>query len=129
MSNSFITIMENEADSRLSRSPEVVLPVPLLPLRARRNLVRALCRPHARWELTPRASIIGSLAGTSYFGPVAGHDAESRELNEIRAKRKQASLERAGTVRPRPSALTFAHSYIQHIDSGKYLCRARGRDG
>jgi hypothetical protein len=43
-------------------------------------------------------SIIGSLAGTSYWGPVAGHSRSTHDLNEIRGKRKEMQLERAGTI-------------------------------
>lgn len=39
-------------------------------------------------------SIIGSLAGTSYWGPVAGHGLLSHDLNLIRAERKRTQMER-----------------------------------
>ncbi|KAF8844446.1 hypothetical protein BDN67DRAFT_894569 [Paxillus ammoniavirescens] len=42
--------------------------------------------------------IIGSLAGTSYWGPVAGHGLFTHDLNMIRAERKEKKLERAGVV-------------------------------
>ncbi|KAH7909853.1 hypothetical protein BJ138DRAFT_1154252 [Hygrophoropsis aurantiaca] len=42
--------------------------------------------------------IIGSLAGTSYWGPVAGHGFLSHDLNMIRAERKQTQPERAGSI-------------------------------
>ncbi|KDQ61073.1 hypothetical protein JAAARDRAFT_173588 [Jaapia argillacea MUCL 33604] len=42
--------------------------------------------------------IIGSLAGTSYFGPVAGHGLLSHDLNMIRAERKEKAPERHGVV-------------------------------
>ncbi|KAF9227705.1 hypothetical protein BS17DRAFT_672275, partial [Gyrodon lividus] len=42
--------------------------------------------------------IIGSLAGTSYWGPVAGHGLFTHDLNTIRAERKQSKLERAGVI-------------------------------
>ncbi|KIJ16964.1 hypothetical protein PAXINDRAFT_162554 [Paxillus involutus ATCC 200175] len=42
--------------------------------------------------------IIGSLAGTSYWGPVAGHGLFTHDLNMIRAERKQKKPERAGVV-------------------------------
>ncbi|KIJ68598.1 hypothetical protein HYDPIDRAFT_24858 [Hydnomerulius pinastri MD-312] len=44
------------------------------------------------------ACIIGSLAGTSYYGPVAGHGFLSHDLNMIRAERKQTKPERAGVI-------------------------------
>ncbi|EIW84873.1 hypothetical protein CONPUDRAFT_162195 [Coniophora puteana RWD-64-598 SS2] len=42
--------------------------------------------------------IIGSLAGTSYWGPVAGHGLLSHDLNMIRAERKRRSPESVGTI-------------------------------
>ncbi|KAH7923537.1 hypothetical protein BV22DRAFT_1015179 [Leucogyrophana mollusca] len=42
--------------------------------------------------------IIGSLAGTSYYGPVAGHGFLSHDLNMIRAERRQTQPERAGVI-------------------------------
>ncbi|TFK54633.1 hypothetical protein OE88DRAFT_1653042 [Heliocybe sulcata] len=42
--------------------------------------------------------IIGTLAGTSYWGPVAGHGLLSHDLNMVRAERKKVQPERAGTV-------------------------------
>ncbi|KAG1792206.1 uncharacterized protein HD556DRAFT_1432711 [Suillus plorans] len=42
--------------------------------------------------------IIGSLAGISYYGPVAGHGLVSHDLNMIRAERKLIEPERAGHV-------------------------------
>jgi len=42
--------------------------------------------------------IIGSLAGTSYYGPVAGHGLLSHDLNMIRAERKLTVPERSGYV-------------------------------
>ncbi|KAI9571361.1 hypothetical protein HD554DRAFT_2169185 [Boletus coccyginus] len=42
--------------------------------------------------------IIGSLAGTSYWGPVAGHGLLSHDLNLIRAERQRIKPERAGVV-------------------------------
>lgn len=43
-------------------------------------------------------SIIGSLAGTSYFGPVAGHGIETHDLNLLRSQRKKHVVEGSGTV-------------------------------
>ncbi|KAG6334321.1 hypothetical protein ID866_4766 [Astraeus odoratus] len=42
--------------------------------------------------------IIGSVAGTSYYGPVAGHGFISHDLNLIRALRKQSAPERSGVI-------------------------------
>ncbi|KAL0569395.1 hypothetical protein V5O48_012573 [Marasmius crinis-equi] len=42
--------------------------------------------------------IIGSLAGTSYFGPVAGHGFVSHDLQLIREQRKALMKENEGTV-------------------------------
>ncbi|KAF7979620.1 hypothetical protein HWV62_41954 [Athelia sp. TMB] len=42
--------------------------------------------------------IIGSLAGTSYWGPVAGHGLLSHDLDLIRAERKKNQYERSGVV-------------------------------
>ncbi|KAI0636445.1 hypothetical protein C8Q77DRAFT_502070 [Trametes polyzona] len=42
--------------------------------------------------------IIGSLAATSYWGPVGGHGTTSHDLNMIRAERKQHQPEREGKV-------------------------------
>ncbi|KAL4069129.1 hypothetical protein J3A83DRAFT_4248814 [Scleroderma citrinum] len=43
--------------------------------------------------------IIGSLAGTSYYGPVAGHGLISHELYLIRSERNQFAPEHSGTVK------------------------------
>ncbi|CCM04713.1 uncharacterized protein FIBRA_06900 [Fibroporia radiculosa] len=42
--------------------------------------------------------IIGSLAATSYWGPIGGHGLISHDLNMIRAERKQKQPESAGLV-------------------------------
>jgi hypothetical protein len=42
--------------------------------------------------------IIGSLAGTSYYGPVAGHGLLSHDLELIRAQRRELQPERSGVV-------------------------------
>lgn len=42
--------------------------------------------------------IIGTLASTSYWGPVAGHGLLSHDLNLIRAERKRVQSERMGIV-------------------------------
>lgn len=43
--------------------------------------------------------IIGSLAGTSYYGPVAGHGLLSHDLYMIRAERNYFTPERSGVVK------------------------------
>lgn len=45
-----------------------------------------------------KISIIGSLAGTSYFGPVAGHGIMTHDLDIIRMERKKHQTDRSGTV-------------------------------
>jgi len=42
--------------------------------------------------------IIGSLAGTSYYGPVAGHGFISRDLDEIRQERVHFMTEQTGVI-------------------------------
>ncbi|EMD38233.1 hypothetical protein CERSUDRAFT_113393 [Gelatoporia subvermispora B] len=42
--------------------------------------------------------IIGSLAATSYWGPVGGHGLVSHDLNMVRAERKKRQPEREGVV-------------------------------
>jgi len=59
--------------------------------------------------------IIGSLAGTSYYGPVAGHGFLSHDLEVIRMARKQYDVERSGTVGGEIEALAApedADSYV-----------------
>lgn len=43
-------------------------------------------------------SIIGSLAGCSYWGPVAGHGLLTHDLDLLRDERKKFLPERQGTV-------------------------------
>lgn len=45
-----------------------------------------------------RCSIIGSLAGTSYFGPVAGHGMLTHDLDLVRMERKKHEVERSGEI-------------------------------
>ncbi|OBZ69322.1 hypothetical protein A0H81_10949 [Grifola frondosa] len=59
--------------------------------------------------------IIGSLAATSYWGPVGGHGFISHDLDMIRAQRKQKQPEREGFVRGDVEALPAgrnADSYV-----------------
>ncbi len=46
-----------------------------------------------------RRSIIGSLAGTSYYGPVAGHGFLSHDLELIRQQRRELLPERERMVK------------------------------
>ena len=48
--------------------------------------------------LVPSPSIIGSLAGVSYFGPVAGHGFETHDLEMVRMERKKHHIEQDGIV-------------------------------
>lgn len=43
-------------------------------------------------------SIIGSLAGTSYFGPVPGHGIVTHDLDLVRMERKKHEVERSGVI-------------------------------
>ena len=43
-------------------------------------------------------SIIGSLAGTSYFGPVAGHGFLSHDLDVLREERRAHMTEKHGLI-------------------------------
>jgi hypothetical protein len=78
----------------------VVLPISVLSIHPRRDLVRKLPLFYLLRLLTTLSllSIIGSLAGTSYWGPVAGHGLLSHDLELIRAERKQSQTERSGIV-------------------------------
>ncbi|OSD08319.1 hypothetical protein PYCCODRAFT_1429391 [Trametes coccinea BRFM310] len=68
--------------------------------------------------------IIGSLAATSYWGPVGGHGMVSHDLNMIRAERKQHQPEREGKVPGDVEAVPApenadAYVIVQKKDSGK----------
>jgi len=45
------------------------------------------------------SSIIGSLAGVSFYGPVAGHGFVTHDLQAIRAERDAMSAEKRGSVK------------------------------
>lgn len=51
-------------------------------------------------------SIIASLAGTSYYGPVAGHGIETHRLTEMRERRKKKSHEGEGMAKSDIEALS-----------------------
>ncbi|KAF8077665.1 hypothetical protein FPV67DRAFT_1647796 [Lyophyllum atratum] len=50
------------------------------------------------WSRYTQNSIIGTLAGTSYYGPVAGHGFLSRDLDLIREERKKLMPQRVGVI-------------------------------
>ena len=52
------------------------------------------CVYHSRFH----HSIIGSLAGTSYYGPVAGHGFISHDLDLVREERRKIARARSTTV-------------------------------
>ncbi len=99
-------------------SAEVVFAVPVLSLHSRWHLVRLISLSCPRDSFSVQYhpySIIGSLAGTSYFGPVAGHGLLSHDLEVIRMARKQYDVERSGTVGGEIEALAapeIADSYV-----------------
>ena len=69
-------------------------------------------------------SIIGTLTGTSHFGPVAGHGFETHDLNELRAERKKRVSERTGTVSGDIEALPAD----EKADSYVVLKKTEGRE-
>ncbi len=82
-------------------SAQVVFTIQILPLRPGRNvvssnLVHLQCRVSKAMGIS--FSIIGSLAGTSYYGPVAGHGLLTHDLELIRSERKRHQVEKSGVV-------------------------------
>lgn len=80
----------------------MVLSIPLLPFHLGWNLVSGatLCirkAVDADW-CSYNHSIIGSLAGTSYWGPVAGHGLLTHDLDLLREERKRTMPIRQGVV-------------------------------
>ena len=69
-------------------------------------------------KLTGVCSIIASLAGTSYYGPVAGHGIETHELFEMRERRKRKTSESEGETKgdiealPADEAGNTAEGYV-----------------
>ncbi|KAI0929345.1 hypothetical protein AcV5_006640 [Taiwanofungus camphoratus] len=59
--------------------------------------------------------IIGSLAATSYWGPVGGHGLATHDLNMIRAERKQKQPEREGLVGGKIEALPAGEDADQYV--------------
>lgn len=60
-------------------------------------------------------SIIGSLAGTSYYGPVAGHGIVAHDLDLIRMERKKHEVERSGKVGGDIEALPASESSDSYV--------------
>jgi hypothetical protein len=80
-------------------SPEMVLTISFLPINSCGNLVcgiRSLCSASPNTHFL--YSIIGSLAGCSYWGPVAGHGLLAHDLDLLREERKKYLPERQGVV-------------------------------
>lgn len=62
------------------------------------------------------ASIIGTLAGTSFLGPVAGHSATTHALEELRADRVRSRIETQGVTSGNVEALSTGEegdSYVK----------------
>ncbi|KAF9246338.1 hypothetical protein BU15DRAFT_40262 [Melanogaster broomeanus] len=69
--------------------------------------------------------IIGSLAGTSYWGPVAGHGFLTHDLDMIRAERKQNRPERSGVIGGDIEAVSGGEA----SDSYVVIRRKKGNNG
>ena len=59
--------------------------------------------------------IIGSLAATSYWGPVGGHGLVSHDLHTIRAERKQKQPSNQGTVSGEIEALPASEESDNYV--------------
>ena len=59
--------------------------------------------------------IIGSLAGTSYWGPVAGHGFLSHDLEMIREARRQFTSEKQGKVTGTVEAVVGAEDADHYV--------------
>jgi len=78
-------------------SPQMVLPISLLFVHSGGNLVRE--NPTTSTViLKDLCSIIGSLAGTSYFGPTASHGFLNHNLNELREERLKHPFNKRGLI-------------------------------
>jgi len=80
-------------------STQVVLTVSILSFNPGRNLVRftsisLYCKPLDN----KLRSIIGSLAGTSIFGPVAGHGFITHDLDHLREERRRTMPSKHGMI-------------------------------
>jgi len=80
--------------------------------------------------------IIGSLAGTSYWGPVAGHGLLSHDLDLIRAERKRSQAEKKGMLVGDTEAILAgegADNYVKivkhHEEQGDSEGKGNGEDG
>lgn len=74
-------------------------------------------------------SIIGSLAGTSYYGPVAGHGVMTHDLDLIRMERKKHEVERTGTVGGDVEALPASESSDSYVVLKKRQDEKEGKGG
>jgi len=73
--------------------------------------------------------IIGTLAGTSYWGPVAGHGLLSHDLNMVRAERKKAQPERSGSIGGDIEALPGGEDSDVYVVVRKKKTGAEGEEG
>lgn len=113
----------------------MVLPISILPVDPRRYMVRS------SFTFTTfffnslfcfLCSIIGSLAGTSYYGPVAGHGLISHDLQLIRAERKKAQPERSGVVAGDTEALLAgddSDNYVKITKKGEEEEEGQQKEG
>ncbi|KAF4576335.1 hypothetical protein EYR36_001065 [Pleurotus pulmonarius] len=70
--------------------------------------------------------IIGSLAGTSFYGPVGGHGLVSHDLDLLREQRKQARPEGAGVVHGDIEALPAGENDDHYVNIRK---KAKDNEG
>lgn len=77
----------------------MVLSISVLSVNLGRNLVSSSLHGIQSLDHGSQFSIIGSLAGTSYFGPVAGHGFITHELDEIREERRKSMPASRGTIK------------------------------
>ena len=77
---------------------KMVFPISVLPFDFSGWMVCFFLSIYLFFRTKPKTfcSIIGSLAGTSYWGPVAGHGLLAHELELIRDQRKQIQSQGAG---------------------------------
>jgi hypothetical protein len=80
-----------------------------------------------------RFSIIGSLAGCSYYGPVAGHGFLSHDLDLLREERKKMMPQRSGVIRgdieAAPAAPEMDHFVKIHKREHKEEQKDEGKSG
>lgn len=73
-------------------------------------------------------SIIGSLAGTSYYGPVAGHGILTHDLDMIRGERQKKHVDREGTVSGPVEALPAGEDADNYVIIKKKEEEDKGQD-